>query len=194
MGQYKPQSAKTKTTCYKCNKEGHMAKDCWSKVQAKVNSVEQLANVSACGKEVFGLLSVLGYVNDIKMSLSLDSGATVSVMSSKMVTKHKLTIIPSDIQVRVANNYVSKIIGVTENVSVEVQGHVCKLSFIIMDHEDHDALLGLDWFNETGACLCPATKTLTFPSEKIIYIRALEPQQDLEPVTPFILRHSCLPL
>jgi len=115
------------------------------------------------------------------MLLSLDSGATVSVMSSRMMAKHGLNIIPSDIRVKVANNNVSKVVGVTELLSVEVQGHACKISFIIMDHEDHDALLGLDWFNETGACLCPATKTLPFPSEKIILMsegNEVEPSYD----------------
>ena len=80
-----------------------------------------------------------------------------------------------------ANKNVSKVVGVNELLSVEVEGHACQISFIIMDHEDHDALLGLDWFNETGACLCLATKTLAFPSEKIILMsegNEVEPSYD----------------
>ena len=41
------------------------------------------------------------------------------------------------------------------------------MSFVIMDHDDHEALLGLDWFGLTGAMLCPAEKMLRFPSQKI---------------------------
>ena len=36
-----------------------------------------------------------------------------------------------------------------------------------MDHEDHDILLGLDWFEITGAGLYLKTKEPRFPGEKI---------------------------
>jgi hypothetical protein len=37
-----------------------------------------------------------------------------------------------------------------------------------MDHEDHEVLLGLDWFVATGAGLFPAERVLKFPGQKII--------------------------
>ena len=55
----------------------------------------------------------------------------------------------------------------TENLTVEVHGHSCTLSFAILEHDDHEALLGLDWFRFTGASVRPSANTLRFESETI---------------------------
>ena len=64
----------------------------------------------------------------------------------------------------------SEIIGTTEELDVVVYGKVAKLKFLIIENDDHDALLGLDWFMVTGAGICPADGTLRFP-EKIVYLQ-----------------------
>ena len=43
----------------------------------------------------------------------------------------------------------------------------CKLELIVMNHGDHDALLGLDWFEKTGAGLFPAEKLIRFPGKQV---------------------------
>jgi hypothetical protein len=52
-------------------------------------------------------------------------------------------------------------------MEVEINGHTCNMEFLIIDHEDHDVLLGLDWFNLTGAAIYPAEGILKFPSLKL---------------------------
>jgi hypothetical protein len=70
--------------------------------------------------------------------------------------------------VKTADNTVSEVIGVTELMTVEIQGHICKLRYLVMDHEDQEVLLGLDWFIATGAALFPSERVLKFPCQKII--------------------------
>ena len=69
-------------------------------------------------------------------------------MALKVANENKFRIIPSKAEVRLADDRVVKIFGKTEKLSVEIRGHRCSLSFMILDHKDYDVLLGLDFFNE----------------------------------------------
>ncbi len=60
-----------------------------------------------------------------------------------------------------------EIAGVTDPLVVEIKGHTCNVEMMAIDHEDHDVLLGLDWFEITGAGLYPRVKMLRFPGETI---------------------------
>ena len=113
------------------------------------------------------ILSTEALVDGHAVQVSFDSGATASIISNDVVKKYSLKTLTSDIKVKTADNSVSNVIGVTEEVTIEVHGHICKLSLLIMDHEDHDVLLGLNWFAATGAGLFPAEKILKFPGQKI---------------------------
>ena len=99
--------------------------------------------------------------------MSLDTGATVSIISKRVVDENKFKILPSDTRIKTADNSVSTVLGVTEKMEVDINGHTCNMEFLIIDHEDHDVLLGLDWFNLTGAAIYPAEGILKFPSLKL---------------------------
>ena len=57
--------------------------------------------------------------------------------------------------------------GVTESLSVDINGHICNITFVVLCHVDHDALLGLDWFELTNAGIYPKENILRFPSEVV---------------------------
>jgi hypothetical protein len=57
--------------------------------------------------------------------------------------------------------------GKTEDLEVDIDGHSCKESFIIIEHEDHDVLLGLPWFIKTGAGLYPKENILHFSGQNV---------------------------
>lgn len=169
-------------TCNICGRQGHTANKCFRKEKIKkVNQVEELAKrvekVLTCGKST-SILRVDGFVDNIKLKLCFDSGATTSIISSRVVEAHGITIVPSDIKVKVANNEITAVVGVTKPMIVNINRHICKIEFLIMDHDDHDVLLGLDWFGATGAGLIPAQRQLKFPSETV-YLES-ESQTDLE--------------
>ena len=50
---------------------------------------------------------------------------------------------------------------------MNVHGHVCQLQLLVTEHEDHDVLLGLNWFRETGAGIFPLEGLLKFPSQRV---------------------------
>jgi hypothetical protein len=161
--------------CPVCLKEGHTANKCFKNKQAaRVNQVEPQQQqkpperVLTCTEnQVTNMMHVTGSINGAYMQLYFDSGATTSVMSSRAAKKHNFNIIDANVRVKVANNEVTQAVGVTEKCVVNVHNHTCEIKFIVMDHDDHDVLLGLDWFMATGAGLFPAEGMLSFPGEKI---------------------------
>ena len=53
--------------------------------------------------------------------------------------------------------------GVLRNVCIDVDGHESIIDLIVIDHKDHDVLLGMDWFRSTRAGIFPASNELVFP-------------------------------
>jgi hypothetical protein len=53
--------------------------------------------------------------------------------------------------VKVANNKVVYVIGITRPLEIDVQGHKMVLEMYILEQDDIEVLLGLDFFMATGA-------------------------------------------
>jgi hypothetical protein len=75
--------------------------------------------------------------------------------------------LPSQTQIRSANNSVDTVLGITPPLTINVENHVCNLQLLIMDLEQNDVLLGLNWFQATKAGVYPAQKVLKFEAEQI---------------------------
>ena len=146
--------------CYKCHKKGHYSRDCrvqkpigkserpqWSKSAiGGTRPYEQTLTLSTA-QPSDSLLRVNGTINGrIDVQFTLDSGSTVSSMSKRIAQANGLKILPSEIRIKSANNAVTPVVGVTEALSVDIQGHTCPIIMVIMEHDDHEVLLGLDWF------------------------------------------------
>ena len=113
-----------------------------------------------------GLMRTLATVENYEISSYFDTGAELSIMSYQTVTKYGFEILPTDIKIKVADNTVNNAIGQTRPLLISLGESACKISFIIMHHDDHPILLGLDWFACSGACLNTSENTIT----KIIQI------------------------
>ena len=147
----------TKVVCFNCKKLGHYANTCKVK---KVNVASIIGN-----NNVDSLLTVSGSIDSITLSLALDSGATACVLSHRVAKKYKFKILKSDIKVKVADNEIVQVIGITEPVKIDVHGQTCMLEMYVLEHDDHDALLGLSWFLATGAGIFPSEGILRFKDE-----------------------------
>jgi hypothetical protein len=109
------------------------------------------------------LLRVNGtFANFTNLLFTSDSASSVSMMSESTAHHYKFPIHPSDIQTKPANNAATSVVGVTDSLLIDIQGHICKVPFIVHHHDDHEILLGLDWFTLTGACLHPRELLLKF--------------------------------
>ncbi len=67
-------------------------------------------------------------------------------MTVSTARRHGFSIFPSDINIKSANNAVTPVVGVTDELPIDIHGHYCSISFIVLDHDDHELLLGLDRF------------------------------------------------
>ncbi|CAF0980328.1 unnamed protein product [Brachionus calyciflorus] len=147
--------------CFRCKKPGHRIAQCrvkssYGKINGKTtkraNLVEECKRSDSDSEskteyvytfDSGRLLYVSGYVNEHRIKFVVDSGCTTSVISSRFVKK--------------------TVDGKTESLRVDIEGNVCELDFLVIDHEDNDGLLGLDWFMRTGASLIPSLRCINFP-------------------------------
>ena len=116
----------------------------------------------------------------LEMKCGLDTGATHSIMSHKTALKFGIRVINSDKLFKTADGTIQKVGGNTLPLIVEVQGIEATIGFIVIDHSDHDILLGLDWFDQTGAGFYPASKILKFPSVNKRFLEHEDEDRDLE--------------
>ena len=173
----------SKVSCHKCHKVGHIARFCRSALpqnnrdysrrrnnkgvkQANVAEAQQVLSINDSSTND-NLLQVEGTLNGLPISYALDSGSTIQILSRRFVTRHNIEIFPTTVRVKTANNAIVEADGVTRDLMIDIHGHCCPMSFVVMDHDGHDALLGLGWFNETGAGLFPKQNILRFPGDSI---------------------------
>lgn len=165
-----PESNKAKVKCFYCNKNGHIARNCYKK---KANEKSRTASrhmhktVPTCLLETASLPKTTGILNSFEVSFSFDSGAVVSILWLKLARKLGIEVLRSNKSIKTATNEVSSVIGETSPMKVDIKGHCCDLPFIVLDMEDHDVLLGLDWFEESGAGIYLQQKLLKIKSHII---------------------------
>jgi hypothetical protein len=111
---------------------------------------------------------------------TLDSASSVSMMTLDVANRYIFTILPSDIQIKSANNAVTAVGGVTEALTIDINGHTCQISFIVLEHYDHEILLGLDWFRLTGASLHPSDRVLKFPGTTVSLLNDISSTVDTD--------------
>ncbi|CAF1148008.1 unnamed protein product, partial [Brachionus calyciflorus] len=152
------QKHKTNPTaiCNRCKREGHYANNCYANLN-KVNSLnvcndpeEKIYVVYLDNSGPKNICSIKGLVDNKLMKIGLDCGATNSIMNHMTAMNNNIEILRSELKIRTANGIVSEISGITRPLEVNISGHKCNMQFLVFDHEDHDVLLGLDWFKKTG--------------------------------------------
>ena len=170
-----------KPKCRKCGKFGHYASHCHSQ---QVNNIcadwepdeeEVSANfIDTIEGEIFyfsnsnSTLKINGIVHYQNAEICIDCGATSSIMSSTFALKHKIFLNPSNIMIKLANSKTEFVKGKTNPLPVRLGTSNVNLEFIVIDHKDHDILLGLDWFKLTKAGIFPSTNIIIFPnSDKV---------------------------
>ena len=113
------------------------------------------------------MLKIKGSIDDMPVDCYFDSGATTSIISHKIIKKYKIPILSSTVQIKSANNSVDTVIGITPLLCINFENHISHLQLLIMDLDQYDILLGLNWFQATKAGLYPAQKLLKFEAEQV---------------------------
>ena len=183
-----------KILCFNCNKSGHYSKDCFLKKKSNYKKIEgkKLGNVQClkckryghyankCSKRIeqskvcesdcsIQLLKIDGSVNGVGLKLTLDCGATTSIISKEFAITNKLKIESSDTLVKVANGDVINVVGRTTKCKVKVGEKISFIQFYVLANINNDCLLGLDWFklNQAGISIEVDRAILNFPGESI---------------------------
>ena len=129
-----------------------------------------------------GLMKATATLEKRDLEVSFDTGAEISIISYKTAVQHQLKIRQSEIKIKVADNSVVTPMGETEPLDLKLGESACELIFIVMNHDDHQVLLGLDWFLKTGAVLSPRENTITFP-KRIIQVNNADMVTTVEELT-----------
>jgi hypothetical protein len=152
-------------------------------LRSTVNSRPPYKQVLTFTRDVDALLKVEGSVVGTHLSpvvflCKLDSTASVSMISEVTARHYDFRILPFDIRIISANNAVTAIVGTIDMVTVDIQGHSCQLTLVVLDHNDHDFFLGLPWFMATGASPHPKSHTLQFPGT-VVHHHSTQPSEDI---------------
>ncbi|RNA20566.1 hypothetical protein BpHYR1_014393 [Brachionus plicatilis] len=148
--------------CYRCKKPGHFKADCKVKLFSGENNNNQIME---------GIRTKENEANPKKSYLAEETEETESINRNR--DTEYVYVCSTGNLLRInglvdADNAISMVVGKTEKIKLDIQGHVCFMEFLIIDHEDNDGLLGLDWFMQTGASLNPSQKLIKFPSDIIL--------------------------
>jgi len=154
-----PVKAKQTVTCYKCNRNCHYSHECRSSVATvPKSSTDRSSAGRSSGKrpqykhaltftrsDIDALLKVEGSITSshnspVLLLCTLDSAASVSMISENTARFYGFSVLPSDIRIKSANNAVTAVVGTSAIVTVDIQGHSCKLTLVILDHDDHEIL------------------------------------------------------
>ena len=165
---HKKEKSNDKRKCYKCGNIGHIANDCKVRT-AKANTMtEQQAtvNVLTCSEEK--LLTLNETINGHEVECAFDSGATSSVISLRVVEEYGLKIKNSKTNVQSVFGEIKQVKGITEDVELSIAGRVVQMPLLVLEGQNHDVLLGLNWFKLTRAGIFPATGVLPFQKENIM--------------------------
>ncbi|CAF1117618.1 unnamed protein product [Brachionus calyciflorus] len=87
-------------------------------------------------------------------------------MNHMTAVRNNIKIYQSSHKIKTLTGMISEASGKTSNLEVEIGGRKHELEFIVFVHNDHDVLLGMDWFELTGCGIFPSKGILQFPDEE----------------------------
>lgn len=139
--------AQNQIRCFNCKKLGHLSKNCFKKKDDKGGNRKawKPKTIAVCRSNAYSLLMVQAQVKKNPIWCAIDSGALESVLSYRVAKELVIVVVQSSKRIKSVNNQVTDVVGETENVEIDSENYKTVMSFIVIDLEDYDILLGLDW-------------------------------------------------
>ena len=129
-------------TCFECGQPGHMKFNCPKVSGERTKAGKYTVNTSSnLGAGLF----VDAKINNVEASCLIDTGATLSVISSEFLKKHQCSLVLETFQKEIitASGSPLEIMGRTK-ISIEINGKVSSANVIVAKIEG-DAILGIDF-------------------------------------------------
>ena len=165
--------------CNNCHKPGHKAAQCRLKNIYKTNNArvnytnkedeenipycsnknshyENVNLVLTCENLRFNIIpKIKGLINKKEILCLLDSGASISLMSKNAADMLKIKILKSNEKIKSSTNTIQNVVGKVSNIEIEISDRKTIMEFLIVEHDDFDILLGVNWFKKVKAGVFP---------------------------------------
>ena len=115
---------------------------------------------------VADLLTIDGSVNGKLTHFILDIGSAKSIMSTKAPRQRGIRVHHTHDMIKVATQAVAEV-DKTEEVEVDIRGHKCRLSFLVLESLEYDALLGMDYCDKIGIVIRPRERHINLRNDTI---------------------------
>ena len=103
--------------------------------------IREMNSIQTNSDQLLRVHGTVGHVTNLLCTLG--TASSVSMMSESTARQFKFAIHPSNIQIKSANNAVTSVVGETDSLFIDIHGHSCHVTFIVLHHDDHEILLGL---------------------------------------------------
>ena len=155
---------------------GHLAKNCFKKKDDKGGNRRawKPKTIAVCRSNADSLFMVQAQVKKNPIWCAIDCGALESVLSYRVARELGIDVVQSSKKIKSVNNQVTNFVGETENVEIYIENYKTVMSFIVIDLEDYDILLGLDWLRSERVSI-DYCKEIMFLGNKVIQLRKLVP-------------------
>jgi hypothetical protein len=120
-----------------------------------------------CAVKKSPLFKVKALFNGLETEAILDTGAAVTLISEELLEALDINVDSSNpTEILMANCSKITAVGVTEPIAVEVSDSKAVINALVMPLKHSQILLGMDWFNASGASICPKDRSLHFTKAK----------------------------
>ena len=161
--------------CNNCHKPGHKAAQCRLRNNNKTNHAivnytnkkgeenipyssnkysrfENVNIVLTCENLRINIIpKIKGIISNKEILCLLDSGASISLMSKNAADKLKIKILKSNEKIKSSTNNIQNVVGKVSNIEIEISGRKTIMEFLIVEHDDFDILLEVNWFKKVKA-------------------------------------------
>ena len=173
-------------SCYKCGAQGHLKAQCPVKHSNAITDPvadhhnnyqsDEKAENQACAPQWCltaltnnrGLAGTSALIDRKPIEVYFDTGAEVSILSLKTAQTFGFNLKQTKFSIKTANNEIAPALAETEMLSVNIADSFCELVFLVIDHDTHPVLLGLDWFNKVDASINPFRNTIYFNGRTVL--------------------------
>jgi predicted aspartyl protease len=97
-------------------------------------------------------LHLLVEINNYIVEGLVDTGASMSVMAAAVVRELRMMhLVTGSETYKTASGVITQALGRIDEIPVKVGGVQCTMTFMVVDTDSYDVLLGLDFFIKIGA-------------------------------------------
>ena len=181
--------------CLKCDGYGHKASECkkngTDRARNKVNMADasnrdetiEREHEERQQKKNFAKKEKVNMVKDADDELLIveadlqgahlkrvvfDIRATISILAERVAKANNFRLRYTNTRIKFFDGRTIKAKGTTNRLVLDVLGHRTRMSFTVVDVDDYDMLIGMDYFKRTGVGIYPKQRLLRYPNEDVL--------------------------